>query len=332
MLNRKTLATLTFTGLLFGLLSFGQAVKGQAKPKVATAYTIKATSKIPLRLRAKPSATTAASKVAIWSHPYRSTPKAKKLHFVKNYKNRTFVVTKQATLKNGLVYYYGHVQKKDKVAGWVYKGNFRQTNLVAFGDSITKGWTGVNYAPNPYPQQVGTSLGINVVNKGKAKGKIVGDSSLDLADNIFSTKLKAYDYATVGYGINDYFKTELFHSVPETLDAQLKVMEEANPKLQIFGVLPLDAYVKDKETGTYELAMETNYTEYTLSDLLNALAAVYKKHHIPYLDWRKYQADVINTSYGYPSASFGDERLHPTQSTYTKMAKIMTTFLNENIK
>ncbi|KRK49466.1 GDSL family lipase [Secundilactobacillus kimchicus] len=329
--SKKQVALMASLGLLFGALLGGQTKTGHAA-KVTDPYQIKTTEKITARLRLKPAAAQADSKVYMWSKPYRSSVSAKKIHLMKNYKNRTFVATKQATMNNGLVYYYGHIQNNDKVVGWVYKGALKQSNMAAFGDSITKGWTGVDYATNPYPALIGSAMGINVVNKGENSGKVVGDTNLDLTYNVDHTKLASYDYATVAYGVNDYFKTETIYSVEETLDRELTAMKKANPKLQIFAFLPLDAYVKDKESGQFGLANVTNYTEYTLSDLVDLEKSVYAKHKIPVLDWREYESEIIDTKNGYPCASFGDNRLHPTQETYDKMAKIMETFLDKNMK
>jgi hypothetical protein len=322
------------SGLLLGLTTMGIATQAQAA-KVSPESKVKTTVKVNEMMRVKTSSTTATSKItaAFWNYPYGSNKAAKKTHWVKNYANKTLIATKQATLKNGLKYYYVKVASKPSVQGWVYTKWLRQMSMVSLGDSITKGWTGVDYATTPYPKQVGETLGMTSTNLGENNGKVVGSSSLDLTYNIDNHNFDKDDVATISYGVNDYFHDLSLMSVQSTLDQELTELQAQYPNLQIFGLLPLNCYVADATTGEYVSAATTMYKDhaYTLNDLRDMEAEVYKAHNIKVLDWRDYEGTIIPTDDARMTV-FGDQRLHPTQATYTEMSGYISDFLQNNIK
>ncbi|WP_054736913.1 SGNH/GDSL hydrolase family protein [Secundilactobacillus similis] len=206
-------------------------------------------------------------------------------------------------------------------------------SMVSLGDSITKGWTGVDYATTPYPKQVGETLGMTSTNLGENNGKVVGSSSLDLTYNIDNHNFDKDDVATISYGVNDYFHDLSLMSVQSTLDQELTELQAQYPNLQIFGLLPLNCYVADATTGEYVSAATTMYKDhaYTLNDLRDMEAEVYKAHNIKVLDWRDYEGTIIPTDDARMTV-FGDQRLHPTQATYTEMSGYISDFLQNNIK
>ncbi|MTV83329.1 SGNH/GDSL hydrolase family protein [Secundilactobacillus folii] len=270
---------------------------------------------------------------AFWNYPYGSNTKAKKTHWVRNYANKALTVTKMATLKNGLKYYYVKVNSKPKVRGWIYSGNLREMSYVALGDSITKGWTGTDYAMTPYPTEVGKALGMTVTNLGENNGQVVGDSKLDLTYNIDHHNFKNDDVVTIAYGVNDYFHTQTVAEVQSTLNKEIKVLRAKYPHLQIFGILPMDCYVKDQASGKYVSASITDYSShaYNLNDLRDGEQSVYTKDKIQTLDWRNYDGQLL-PRYDSRDTAFGDTRLHPTQATYTQMSNIIEYFLGENVE
>ncbi|MFD1126200.1 SGNH/GDSL hydrolase family protein [Lentilactobacillus raoultii] len=270
------------------------------------------------------------AKTAMWNYPYRSNRAAKKTHWLKNYAKHSMVVLKTATLKNGLRYYYVQVAKRPSVTGWVYAKNLQQMTMVSLGDSITKGWTGTSYASDPYPKLVATQLGVTDTNLGANNGKVVGDTVLDLTANVTNTIFKNYDIATIAYGVNDYFHSSL-SDVTQVLDDQLKAIKQQAPKLQLFGILPLDCYTTQFGTDQLSDAYDTiGYHDYTLGQLCDAEADVYKANGIKYLDWRTATPQIVPTTID--TSIFGDGKLHPTQTTYDQMGTVITNFMEQNLK
>lgn len=328
--SKKQLLKLSM-GLILGFTTFGVATQAHAA-KVSPSYKVKKTVSVTEHMKIDTSVSTYKT-AAFWSYPYRSNAAAKKTHWVRNYKNKALVATKEVTLKNGLKYYYVKVASKPAVKGWIYSKNLRQMSYVALGDSITKGWTGSSYAADPYPAQVGKDLGMTTTNLGQNNGKVVGTSSLDLTYNINHHNFKNDDVATIAYGVNDYFHVASLTDVTTTLDSELDSLEKQYPNLQLIGILPLNCYVKDATSGLYVSAAITAYSShaYTLDDLRDAEASVYKAHHIKVLDWRQYEGQLIPTDDSRTSV-FGDNRLHPTQATYNLMSDIISNVMSDNLK
>lgn len=318
-------------GAFFSVAALSLAPQAHAA-KVSANSKIKKTVSVSERLTVITSASSAKT-AAFWSYPYGSNAAAKKTHWLKNYTYKSLIATKEATLKSGLKYYYVKVASKPSVKGWIYSGNLRQMSYVALGDSITKGWTGVSYATNPYPAQVGDTLGMTSTNLGQNNGKVVGDSSLDLTYNIDNHSFKNDDVVTIAYGVNDYFHDQDLSDVKQTLSTEISNLKSKYPHLQIVGILPLNCYVKDANSGLYVSAAITPYSThaYTLDDLRDIEASVYKGHSIKTLDWRDYEGQLIPTTDSRKTV-FGDERLHPTQKTYTAMSGILSNFLSDNLK
>lgn len=327
----RNLWKVTASGLLFLLAVTGMATQAQAATVKADSK-VKKTVSVNQLMKVK---TTAKSykTAAFWSYPYGSNAAAKKTHWVRNYAYKALTVTKQATLANGLKYDYVKVNAKPSVHGWIYSGNLRQMSYVALGDSITKGWTGGSYAPTPYPTAVGKSLGMKVTNLGENNGQVVGDSNLDLTYNIDHHNFKDDDVVTIAYGVNDYFHVSTVSEVEKTLNTEVKALKAKYPHLQIIGMLPMDCYVKDPVSGLYVSAAITQYKShaYTLNDLRDGEESIYVKNKIKTLDWRDYDGQLI-PKYDSRDTTFGDERLHPTQATYTQMSNIIEYFLSENVK
>lgn len=300
--------------------------KSAAAAKVDPNYRITTTKKINLRTKA----VNFNNKTAIWNYPYRSNKRAKKTHWLKNYANRSLMVTKQVRLKKGLQYDYIQVANKPSVSGWVYSSYLKQMTMVSLGDSITKGWTGVSYATTPYPQIVANQLYVQDTNLGQNNGKVAGDTALDLTQNVTNTSFKNYDIATVAYGVNDYFHSSL-DDVTQTLDEQIKAIKRQNPSLQLFGILPLDCYVTQFGSDQMSIAYDTvGYHDYTLGELCDAEAAVYQSNGVKYLDWRTADAELIPSAID--TSIFGDGKLHPTQTTYNQIGTDVATFLKQNLK
>ncbi|MFT8907535.1 MAG: SGNH/GDSL hydrolase family protein [Lentilactobacillus diolivorans] len=311
--------------LSFFAVQFSQTITGNAA-KVNPMYRIATTKSVSLRMKAVNYKT----KTAFWNHPYRSNKASKKTHWLRNYSSRSLLATKQATLKNGLQYYYVKVARKPSVAGWIYAKNLTQMTMVSLGDSITKGWTGSSYATAPYPQQVGSQLMVKDTNLGENNGKVVGDTDLDLTQIVNQTDFSHYDIATIAYGVNDYFHSSL-DDVKQVLDEQIKAIKAKYPSLQLFGILPLDCYVTsfgtDQETDAYNT---TGYHDYTLGELCTAEAQVYAQNGVKYLDWRTEAPDIVPATID--NTIFGDNLLHPTQATYDKISTVISAFLEENVK
>ncbi|MBZ2201794.1 MAG: SGNH/GDSL hydrolase family protein [Lentilactobacillus hilgardii] len=289
-------------------------------------YRITSVKKVSLRTKA----INYKSKTAMWTYPYRSNKLAKKTHWLKNYAKRSLMVTKSATLKNGLKYDFVQVANKPSVYGWVYAKNLQQMTMVSLGDSITKGWTGSSYATSPYPQLVSQQLYVLDTNLGQNNGKVVGDTNLDLTSNVTTTNFKKVDIATIAYGVNDYFHSSLT-DVTQVLDDQIKGIKHQNPTIQLFGILPLNCYVTAFGTDQQSDAYSTvGYHDYTLSQLCDAEAEVYEDNGVKYLDWRSVDPDIVPTTID--TSIFGDGKLHPTQATYNQVGTDIANFLEKNLK
>lgn len=315
-----------------GLLVFTISSKASAA-KVDKNYAVKTTTKLSERARVVTVKDPTTMTTAIWNYPYLSNKNAKKTHWLKNYTNKTLLVTKQETLKNGMKYDYIKVANKPTVKGWVYDKWIRQMTMASLGDSITKGWTGSDYAANPYPEVAATEMGMSVTNYGENNGEVTGDTDLDLTYNIEHHSFKNTDVITIAYGVNDYFHVLSLAKIQSTLDADLTELQAKYPDAQIVGILPMDCWVLDATTNTYVNAADTLYKDhaYSLNDVRDTEKSVYEAHNVKVFNWADYESEFLPNDDS-RLTFFGDNRLHPTASSYEKMGKVLATYLESNLK
>lgn len=315
-----------------GLLLFGISSKASAA-KVDKNYAVKTTTSLTERAKVVSVKDPTKMTTAIWNYPYLSNKNAKKTHWLKNYTDKSLLVTKQATLKNGMKYDYIKVASKPSVKGWVYDKWIRQMTMASLGDSITKGWTGSDYAADPYPEVAASKTGMSVTNYGENNGEVSGDTDLDLTYNIENHSFKNTDVITIAYGVNDYFHVLSLAKIKNTLDTDLTELQAKYPDAQIVGILPMDCWVLDSTTDTYVNAADTLYKDhaYSLSDVRDTEKEVYEAHNVKVFNWSDYESEFL------PNADsrltfFGDNRLHPTASSYKKMGSVLATYLESNLK
>ncbi|MFL2044517.1 SGNH/GDSL hydrolase family protein [Weissella hellenica] len=201
----------------------------------------------------------------------------------------------------------------------IYYGNKR---ILIIGDSLSVGWDGTQVLKDNYPTVLKRLLNPKTLNNSfsSAGSQIAGNNNgtpiFDLSNNVSrilkGNTIKNTDIIVLEIGINDldYSRNNLGY-VQQKLQANIQRLRNANPTIKIFGILPVTSYMPIKQSN------------YAIDQLKRALTDVYFSFGIP----------VINvTDFGvanYPS-DLGDKLVHPNQTTYRQMAKVISHWMTSN--
>ncbi len=262
------------------------------------------------------------------------------------YTEKKAVIDRSAQGSGNSVFYYvksGNGQQ----SGWIWQGNlqpisegtfniamknsdyFKGQKIITLGDSITKGYDGYETLDNMgYPNWLARYLNTSVFNAGFNGAYLcdTGDLSTDgdLTPTVNANNFKNYNVATIAYGTNDYAHTSsTLADIQSTLTAAIQKMKSENKNIIIYGILPITRY--DGTTNSDEVIGKGGYT---MNELRDAEAEVYKDNNIPYLDWRNDTTQLI-TDANHETRLY-DERLHPSAKTYQLMGREIAQFMINN--
>ncbi|WP_237047503.1 SGNH/GDSL hydrolase family protein [Lentilactobacillus curieae] len=283
---------------------------------------------------------------------YTSSTLQKQLGNVKTLGKTTWYVTKKGVIDrsaqgSGNSVFYQVKSGNGKQTGWVWHGNlqsisegtfdigmknsdyFNKQNIITLGDSITHGYDGYETLEGMgYPNWLARYLDTNVTNVGYNGAYLCPTESAstdgDLTTVVNANNFKNYGVATIAYGTNDYGHTDSnLDALKDTLAQNIRKMRSQNKKLIIYGILPLTRY--DYKENSDETIGKGGYT---MNELRDAEAEVYKQFDIPYLDWRDVAPGLITDS-NYKNRLW-DERLHPSAKTYQMMGRDIAKFMIDN--
>ncbi|MCL0312738.1 SGNH/GDSL hydrolase family protein [Apilactobacillus sp. TMW 2.2459] len=204
--------------------------------------------------------------------------------------------------------------------------NLNNYNIITIGDSITKGYDGYTVLEQNYPKWLAYYLQTKVTNTGENGATITGPQEIDMTSKVANINWENYQLVLCFYGTNDYgHRKTALEDVSLTLANNLNRIRQANPNLQIYGILPTPRYDNYKNADDV-LGMGG----YTFSDLIDALKLTYQVLNIPTLDWREWNPMMI-TDDNYQN-KLNDSHLHPTAKTYQEIAINIANYLYNTIK
>lgn len=192
------------------------------------------------------------------------------------------------------------------------------TKMVCLGDSIMQGWDGHKTVSTPIPQMIGQINGWEVTNLAIGGTKFYsGDNSF--TDMVIKTRFESYDYALIGYGVNDYtYPSGSIDDIKKALSQGIQGIKAANPDIKILIELP----TQDFRKGVISLDTK-NSREWSQNDLCDAIIEVAKANGCAYYDWRP--APLITNDNR--TTTLGDSEVHPTFDTMQAMAKVLAASL-----
>ncbi|WP_283680409.1 SGNH/GDSL hydrolase family protein [Lentilactobacillus sp. Marseille-Q4993] len=285
-------------------------------------------------------------------YAYTSSQLTHTLGSAKDLANTTWYTYKKAVIDRSAqgsgnsVFYYvksGNGQQ----SAWIWHGNlegisegnfeigmknsdyFKNQNIITMGDSITRGYDGEeNLDGMGYPDWLSRYLNTKVYNYGYNGAYLVSDEYAytdgDLTATVNKHNFKNYNVATIAYGTNDYGHTDGgLTAIQDTLRQNIRKMKSENKDLIIYGFLPTTRFDNNENSDNV-----IGKGGYTINDLRDAEAAVYKEFNIPYLDWREVDPGLITTANR--KDRLWDWRLHPCAKTYQLMARDIAKFMIDN--
>ncbi|MGL4536369.1 MAG: SGNH/GDSL hydrolase family protein, partial [Weissella cibaria] len=211
---------------------------------------------------------------------------------------------------------------------------FNDQNVWVVGDSLAVGWDGNQVVKQNYPTLLASIIKPESMHAGYASsGSQIsgnqngpGDKTYDLTNNLkrvtADPQFKNAESLVLEIGVNDlnYSDNNLGY-VQQRLQKNIRTMRAANPKLVIYGVLPIPSYMGGNNLNVKGQA------GYTFNQLADALIQVYESFGIPVLDWRESGYQVVTNENR--QQTLGDHEVHPTQDTYAKMADLMSQWMIE---
>ncbi|MBU9790292.1 SGNH/GDSL hydrolase family protein [Lentilactobacillus sp. TOM.63] len=284
---------------------------------------------------------------------YSDSGLTKTLGSAKDFDNVTFYAYKKVTIDRSAqgsgnsVFYYVR-SGSGKQTGYVWHGNlegiaegtfniamknsnyFKANKIITMGDSITCGYDGYQTLDDMgYPTWLSRYLNAKVTNVGYngaflSQGDGNAETPGDLNTVINEHNFKNYNVATIAYGTNDYgHSTNSLDDIKTQLNNDIKKMKSDNKNLIIYGILPLTRY--DSNVNSDEVPGQGGYT---MNQLRDAEAEVFKDNSIPYLDWRNDTKPIITDANHIDR--FNDGRLHPNPMTYQLMGREIAQFMIKN--
>lgn len=192
------------------------------------------------------------------------------------------------------------------------------TKMVCLGDSIMQGWDGHKTVATPIPQMIGQINGWEVTNLAIGGTKLYGGDN-SFTSMVIKNRFESYDYALIGYGVNDYtYPSGSIDDIKKALSQGIQGIKAANLDIKILIELP----TQDFRKGVISLDTK-NSREWSQNDLCDAIIEVAKANDCAYYDWRP--APLITNDNR--TITLGDSEVHPTFDTMQAMAKVLATSL-----
>lgn len=185
-----------------------------------------------------------------------------------------------------------------------------------------QGWDGHKTVSTPIPQMIGQINGWEVTNLAIGGTKLYGGDN-SFTDMVIKNRFESYDYALIGYGVNDFtYPSGSLDDIKKALSQGIQGIKAANPDIKILIELP----TQDFRKGVISLDTK-NSREWSQNDLCDAIIEVAKDNDCAYYDWRPAPLITNNNR----TTTLGDSEVHPTFDTMKEMAKVLAASL-ESIK
>lgn len=201
------------------------------------------------------------------------------------------------------------------------KTSLSSSKYVAFGDSITRGYTGVvgQVASVPYPTAIASALQLSLVNEGvDGTGWFADENNTGSTgyQKIMNYDLTNTDLVTIAFGINDYLS--MSNSLSQIQARVENVIDHINsdyPTTNIIFITPI--FCARTGNASSDFAFNTQGSGgYTLKELCDMIETVALTHHIPCIN----QADICVINKNNYTALLQDS-LHPNNDGYLKYGK-----------
>ncbi|GAK47835.1 hypothetical protein LOSG293_130240 [Secundilactobacillus oryzae JCM 18671] len=291
----------------------------------------------------------------LYQKPKLTGTKTSSTHFKKVtwYADRTAIVQKNIDGKVTKAVYLRVTNETGNKTFWTWRGNlkqitspyfkvsdtvaakrFKNVKLAYMGDSIPHGWNGyTNYLTTNYPTWMSKYMGINLqkhkpTNMAISNGKILGTTQRDMSQIVPKWNFKNYDILTIQYGTNDDgHGTESLKDVMTELQTNITTIKKQNPKLKIYGFLPISRFAKGTGLPAKNIKMAGGYT---FKQLRDAERKLYKKNKIPVLDFQKLDPGLITRENR--KVTLRDHVVHPAVKTNQQLGRIAATFIENHYK
>lgn len=237
----------------------------------------------------------------------------------------------KVTVNQMLSRYPQQVTKQAKIKDWQ-----AIDKTVIFGDSIALGREYINgdarVADKPFIDTALQKVGVTgpITNRAYSGSGVFAYAKKsfprNLAWQLAKHDISRYSVIFLSYGTNDWGLTKQgkksLLQVSTELNHEIQVIRERAPEAKILAVLPIDRY--DSKHNNLYADHNVGKQGYTLEELNDAFARVYKANGIPAFDWHKGQNAAI-TSY----RDMSDGQTHPNNQGYAKMAAKLANWLEQ---
>lgn len=186
----------------------------------------------------------------------------------------------------------------------------KSCKILAFGDSITQGYTS-KFTSLSYVNQTARALDAEVVNQGIG-GYYFNEATID--ESILSYKP---DVITVAYGTNDYSRTESREQFAEASGRYIRKLAALFPNTKLLGILPL--YRNDLNHQARKV-----YRTYSLDDARDILRSHYEACPNGYV--------LEETGIPHIPQAYAPDYLHPNEFGFSIMAQGVTRKLQQLLK
>ncbi len=213
-----------------------------------------------------------------------------------------------------------------------YSINYSKLTMNCLGDSITYGAGGngnpVIRSKKPYPTLLKEELSLKKVNNYGVNGSTISSLSDSMAERYLS--MPKADIVSVLGGVNDYVNGVQLGTINDisntTVYGALNILASGLKAKYlnsfIFFMTPLP--ISSKAESTF-----VSNTEYTLSDVCNAVKEVCNKYGIVVFD--TYELSDLEKCYDNTVYSY--DGLHPTQKYFEeKLSPLIAQFIRDNYK
>lgn len=193
---------------------------------------------------------------------------------------------------------------------------------VAFGDSITRGYTGLGTASKPYPVSIGNALNLKMTNEGvDGTGWYVDNNNTGSTgyDKLMAYDLTGVDLITIAFGINDYIiGTQSLADIRTKIEDVIDHISSTYPMTAMIFITPI-LYAGRGSSSTDFAFGQAGNAGWTLQEYTDMVVDVCQDNHIPVIDQSK---SCFVNKFNY--SSLLTDNLHPTDNGYYKLGCILS--------
>ena len=190
--------------------------------------------------------------------------------------------------------------------------------MIAFGDSITAGWNGLEFV-NSWVTTVNEVLNKKIDNRA-FNGSTLSfrNSAHNFNQQVNDTSVLDYDLATIMFGTNDFiYYGSTLDEMKTSLKKGIENIINKNPGIVLIGILPIQSWETAADLDS------KNSAGFSQNDMMDLESEIFIKYHIPVLDWRKNPV-VTNENH---QDFLGDGDVHPNANTYVLLGREIANFV-----